>query len=45
MVEPDLNYKSGGKQNASQTVNRYGNKWWQVALCFIGLSLKNLTIY
>jgi hypothetical protein len=30
MVEPDLNYKLGGKPSASQTVNKYGNRWWQV---------------
>ena len=30
MVEPDLNYKLGGKPSASRTVNKYGNRWWQV---------------
>lgn len=28
MVEPDLNYKSGGKLSAIRTVNKYGNRWW-----------------
>ena len=34
MVEPDLNYKSGGKPSATQTVNKYGNRWWQVLFLF-----------
>lgn len=38
MVEPDLNYKSGGKPSASRTVNKYGNRWWQVPF-FIDFSL------
>lgn len=30
MVEPDVNYRLGGKSSATQTINKYGNKWWQV---------------
>jgi hypothetical protein len=34
MVEPDPNYKSGGMPSATQTVNKYGNRWWQVLFLF-----------
>lgn len=40
MVEPDLNYKSGAKPGTTQTINKYGNRWWQVPFYFTFIETK-----